>query len=55
MTMTRMFRRFVCRLMLGVLVFGQVGHRCLRLPRTVGHAAVASDDGPECVGRGDAR
>lgn len=24
MTMTRMFRRFVCRLMLGVLVFGQL-------------------------------
>lgn len=36
MTMTRMFRRFVCRLMLGVLVFGQMAIAAYACPALSG-------------------
>src|SRR2546427_9399632 len=36
MTMTRMFRRFVCRLMLGVLVFGQLAIAAYACPALSG-------------------
>ena len=37
MTMTRMFRRFVCRLMLGVLVFGQLAIAAYACPAPVSY------------------
>lgn len=59
MTMTRAFRRFVCRLMLGVLVFGQMAIAAYACPALSGapqslptmamNASVATMSGDEAA------